>query len=62
MLNQNLAISGNDRDKIRAGLEGTKNFVGVSGIFNMTPEDHNGLSPAAFVMVKIHNGGFQLID
>ena len=29
---------------------------------NMTPEDHNGLSPAAFVMVKIQNGGFQLVD
>ena len=26
-------------------LEGLKNFVGVSGIFNMSPEDHNGLSP-----------------
>jgi len=36
--------------------------VGISGIFNMSPEDHNGLSPAAFVMVKIQNGGFQLID
>jgi branched-chain amino acid transport system substrate-binding protein len=36
--------------------------VGISGIFNMSPDDHNGLSPAAFVMVKIKNGGFQLID
>jgi branched-chain amino acid transport system substrate-binding protein len=62
MLEQTLAKAGNDRDKIRSGLEGLKNFVGVSGIFNMSPEDHNGLTPAAFVMVKIHNGGFQLID
>jgi branched-chain amino acid transport system substrate-binding protein len=62
MLNQALAKAGSDRDKIRSELEGVKNFVGVSGIFNMSPEDHNGLSPAAFVMVKIHNGGFQLID
>jgi branched-chain amino acid transport system substrate-binding protein len=36
--------------------------VGISGIFNMSPEDHNGLSPAAFVMVKIEKGGFKLID
>jgi hypothetical protein len=28
----------------------------------MSPEDHNGLTPAAFVMVKIQKGGFQLID
>ncbi|MGB8992010.1 MAG: ABC transporter substrate-binding protein [Desulfobaccales bacterium] len=62
MLNQTLVKAGNNRDKIRSGLEGIKNFVGVSGVFNMSPEDHNGLSPAAFVMVKIHNGGFQLID
>ncbi len=62
MLNQTLVKAGNNRDKIRSGLEGIKNFVGVSGVFNMSPDDHNGLSPAAFVMVKIHNGGFQLID
>ncbi len=62
MLNQALAKAGTDREKIRGELEGLKNFVGVSGIFNMSSEDHNGLSPAAFVMVKIHNGGFQLVD
>ncbi len=62
MLNQVLATAGTDKEKIRSGLEGLKNFVGVSGIFNMSPEDHNGLTPAAFVMVKIHNGEFQLID
>jgi len=62
MLNQALAKAGSDREKIRGELEGLKNFVGISGIFNMSPEDHNGLSPAAFVMVKIQNGGFQLID
>ena len=54
--------AGSDPAKIRDGLEGTKNFVGISGIFNMSPEDHNGLSPAAFVMVKIHQGQFQLVD
>ncbi|MGO8761435.1 MAG: ABC transporter substrate-binding protein [Desulfobaccales bacterium] len=62
MLNQALAKAGTDREKIRGELEGLKNFAGVSGIFNMSSEDHNGLSPAAFVMVKIHNGGFQLVD
>jgi branched-chain amino acid transport system substrate-binding protein len=57
-----LEKAGNDRAKIREALENTKNFVGVSGIFHMSPDDHNGLSPDAFVMVKIHNGGFQLIQ
>jgi len=62
MLNQALAKAGKDQAKIRAELEGTKNFVGVSGVFNMSPEDHNGLSPEAFVMVKIQKGEFTLID
>ncbi|MCX5890691.1 MAG: ABC transporter substrate-binding protein [Deltaproteobacteria bacterium] len=62
MLNQVLAKAGNDQAKIRAELEGTKNFVGVSGVFNMSPEDHNGLTPEAFVMVKIQKGEFTLID
>jgi branched-chain amino acid transport system substrate-binding protein len=62
MLDAALAKAGSDQGKIRAELEGLKNFVGVSGVFNMSPEDHNGLSPAAFVMVKIHNGNFTLID
>ena len=58
MLNQALAKAGSDQDKIRDALEGIKNFVGVSGIFNMSPEDHNGLTPDAFVMVKIQDGNF----
>ena len=61
MLIQAMHKAGNDPAKIRNELENIKNFVGVSGIFNMSPEDHNGLSPAAFVMVKIHNGDFQLL-
>jgi branched-chain amino acid transport system substrate-binding protein len=61
MLIQAMHKAGNDPAKIRNELENIKNFVGVSGIFNMSPEDHNGLSPSAFVMVKIHNGNFQLL-
>jgi branched-chain amino acid transport system substrate-binding protein len=62
MLTKTLEKSGKDKAKIRDGLEGIKNFVGVSGVFNMSPEDHNGLSAAAFVMVKIEKGAFKLID
>ena len=57
-----LEKSGGDQAKIRDELEKIKNFVGVSGVFNMSPEDHNGLTPEAFVMVKISNGQFKLID
>ncbi|MGO9394680.1 MAG: ABC transporter substrate-binding protein [Desulfobaccales bacterium] len=62
MLDQALQQAGADPAKIRGALEGIKNFVGVSGIFNMSLEDHNGLTPDAFVMVKIEKGQFTLTD
>ena len=62
MLQMAMEKAGTDRDKIRDALEGIKNYVGVSGIFNMTPEDHNGLTPDAFVMVKIEGGQFKLLE
>jgi branched-chain amino acid transport system substrate-binding protein len=62
MLAMALEKAGANREKIRDDLENTKNYVGVSGIFNMSPDDHNGLTAAAFVMVKIENGGFKLLD
>ncbi len=62
MLDQALVKAGRDQAKIRDALEGIKNFPGVSGVFNMSPEDHNGLTPDAFVMVKIEKGQFTLTD
>ena len=61
MLVMALEKSGPDREKLRAELEGIRNYVGISGVFNMSPEDHNGLSPEAFVMVIIDKGEFALI-
>jgi branched-chain amino acid transport system substrate-binding protein len=43
-------------EKLRAALENTKGFVGTGGVFNMSAQDHNGLSKGAFVMVRIDNG------
>lgn len=49
-----------DRDKIRDALEATKNFVGTGGVFNFSPEDHNGLTLDAFEMLTVKNGQFVL--
>ena len=57
-----MSKAGTDTVKIRQELENVKNFPGVSGVFNMSPEDHNGLGPDAFVMVKIENGTWKLLD
>ena len=57
------ALKGSDgnKEKIRQAIENTQNHVGVSGIFNFSETDHNGLSPDAFVMVKIQDGKWELL-
>jgi len=52
---------GADRAKIRDALENTKNFVGISGVFNMSDRDHNGLDESCMVMVEIKDGKWKLI-
>lgn len=48
--------AGADRAKIRDSLEKTKNFVGISGVFNMSEQDHNGLDGSCMVMVGVKDG------
>ena len=45
--------AGADREKIRDELEKTQNFAGISGVFNMSSQDHSGLTKDALVMIKI---------
>jgi len=47
-------------EQIRDGLEGVKKLVSISGIYNMSPSDHNGLDITAFEMVKIVNGDWEI--
>ena len=47
--------------QIRDGLEQTKKLVSVSGVFNMSATDHNGLDLSAFEMVKIHKGDWSIL-
>ncbi len=49
-------------DKIVAALETIKNFPGTGGIYNLSPQDHEGLSKDAFVLVRIHNGNWELLE
>jgi len=48
------------RTAIRDELEKIKEFVGISGIFNMSVTDHNGLDKRAVTMYEIVNGQWQL--
>lgn len=52
---------GTDAEKLRTAIEQTKGYVGVSGVFNLTPEDHNGLGTDSLVMVKVEKGKWVLL-
>jgi len=62
ILAQALEKVGDDRAKIRDEIERITGYVGVSGIFRFSPQDHNGLNKEeAFVMVKILDGDWQVV-
>jgi branched-chain amino acid transport system substrate-binding protein len=50
-----------DPSKLRDGIEQAKRLVSVSGIFNMSPTDHNGLDLSAFEMVRVTKGDWMMI-
>lgn len=52
--------AGASTEQIRDGLEGVRKLVSVSGVYNLSPADHNGLDLNAFEMVKIVNGDWEI--
>ena len=53
---------GNDKAKIRDEIEKTKGFIGTSGVFNLSTEDHLGLNVDAFKLVEIRGGHWKIIE
>ncbi len=51
-----LQAVGPDPAAIRDYLEGIQNFAGISGIFNLSSEDHNGIGKESLVLVQIQDG------
>ena len=49
------------RRALRDALENTKNVAGAHGIFNLTPNDHQGFDQRARVMVTIENNTWKLL-
>ncbi len=50
--------AGTDPKALRAAIEATKGYVGISGVYSLTAEDHNGLGVDSMVMVQVKNGRF----
>jgi branched-chain amino acid transport system substrate-binding protein len=54
--------AGTDTEKVRSAIENMKGFVGTGGIFNFSPQDHNGLDVDAFEMLTVKNGKFIVLQ
>ena len=52
--------AGTDPKALRAAIEATKGYVGVSGIYTLSPEDHNGLGPDSMVIIQVKDGKFEM--
>jgi branched-chain amino acid transport system substrate-binding protein len=50
-----------DKAAVRDAIETTDGFVGVDGIFTMSPEDHMGLGLESLKMLEVENGGWKLL-
>jgi len=44
------------RTAVRDGIEQTTDFVGISGIFTMSPTNHLGMEPGSLAMIEIVDG------
>jgi branched-chain amino acid transport system substrate-binding protein len=51
---------GMDKEKVRDAIENLQGVAGTAGIFNFSPEDHNGLDINSFEMLTVKNGKFAL--
>ncbi len=49
-------------EAVRNAMENLKGLVGTGGVFNFSPEDHNGLSIDSFEMLTVKNGKFALFN
>ena len=50
------------RTAIRDGIKGVRNYVGIGGTFNMSPDGHSGLGNKGSAMLQIKDGQFVLVQ
>lgn len=62
MLVQVLKKSGSDKYRLREEIENIKGFIGIGGIFNYSPINHDGLAPDCLVMIRIVNGEWTFLE
>lgn len=51
-----------DKAAVRDALESIQGHVGVTGTFNMSADDHNGLKADSFRILEVQDGSWKLIN
>ena len=54
--------AGTDREAIRAAIEQTSGYVGVTAVYTYSPTDHFGAQGDSVVMLSVKDGQFILAD
>ena len=54
--------AGKDNEKIAEAAENIKSLLGTAGEFNLSKEDHNGLTKNSFIMLTIKNGDWEPVN
>lgn len=58
VLERAVQAGGDDREKVRAAIEGIRGLPGTAGVFSFSPTDHNGLDASAFELLTVKDGRF----
>jgi branched-chain amino acid transport system substrate-binding protein len=61
LLTNAIKKGGTTPEQIRNGIEQARKLVSISGVYNMSPSDHNGLDLTAFEMVKVKKGDWSIL-
>jgi branched-chain amino acid transport system substrate-binding protein len=59
---QALEEAGTDPEAVRDYIQGLEEFVGISGVFHFSADDHSGLDKTALAIVSVENGDWVLVD
>lgn len=62
ILVEGIRRAGPDKHKVRDAIEHLEGFPGTGGIFNFSPQDHNGLDLDAFEMLTVKDGAFAIYE
>jgi len=54
------AVGPDDLEALRSSIEQTQNHVGVSGVYSLSKEDHNGLGTDSLIIVKVREGTWEM--